>query len=109
MLRQGLALGWSKAVERGVPADILLVSGVPDFQVAIAEGAGQVTIIVGTPTVDTEAAPARGAPGTVTIVAHVDGPLSDEEAGGAVSVLEKDGEGQVVAVQLASTQVLLAD
>ncbi|MEY2433156.1 MAG: hypothetical protein QOC92_2881 [Acidimicrobiaceae bacterium] len=104
VLRQGLALGWSKAVERGVPADILLVSGVPDFQVAIAEGPGQVTIIVGTPTVDAEAAPAGGAPGTVTIVAHVEGPLSEKEAGGSVNILEQDGKGQIVAVQLASSQ-----
>jgi hypothetical protein len=106
VLRQGLALGWSKAVELGVPADILLVSGVPDFQVAIAEGAAQVTIIVGTPTVETEAAAPRGRPGTVTIVAHVDESISDEEAGGEVTVLEQDGKGQVIAVQLSSSQVM---
>src|SRR3954454_15166080 len=99
ILRHGLRIGFEKATDLGLPADVLVVRGVQDVQVAIAEGPGQVTIIIAIPTVATPAVAAqasspRGGPGTLTVVGHVRSTLSDDAAGGVVEVLEEAGDGQ---------------
>jgi hypothetical protein len=103
ILRNGLALGFAKAAEQGVPADVVMISGVTNFQVAIVEGAGQITIVVCAPSAPSDPDVAAGSDlGSVTIVAQVESGLSDEDAGGEVKVLEDVDDGQIVAVQLAS-------
>jgi hypothetical protein len=103
ILRHGLRIGFEKAIDLGLPVDVLVVRGVQDVQVGIAEGPGQVTIIIAIPTVEAQAASPRREPGTLTVVGHVRDTLSDENAGGTVEVLEEDDRGQVVAVQLSTT------